>query len=96
MAISALERGLERSLFARMRQSQAVQDILTYSRNCDAEEREQLAVILLNELGMHDPDPVEAERGTSRLTPRRSFERAFRFRISGKVPISGSSWGGAS
>ena len=70
MAISALERGLERSLFARMRQSQAVQDILTYSRNCDAEEREQLAVILLNELGMHDPDPVEAERGTSRLTPR--------------------------
>ena len=30
MAISALERGLERSMFARMRQSQAVQDILTY------------------------------------------------------------------
>ena len=27
-------------------------------------------MILLNELGMHDPDPVEAERGTSRLTPR--------------------------
>lgn len=70
MAIAALENGVDRRLFARMRQSTAVQNILETSRACSPEEREQLALLILNELGFQDPNPVEQERMVARLNPR--------------------------
>ena len=70
MAIAALENGVDRRLFARMRQSTAVQNILETSRACSPEEREQLALLILNELGFQDPNPVEQERMAARLSPR--------------------------
>lgn len=74
MAIAALEHGVNRRLFARMRQSDAVQDILAMSRTCSVEEREQLALLIMNELGLQDPDPVDQERIEARLTPRVTSE----------------------
>ena len=70
MAIAALENGVDRRLFARMRQSAAVQNLLAEARASTPEEREQLALLIMNELGCQDPDPVDQERMAARLAPR--------------------------
>ena len=73
MAIAALENGVDQRLFARMRQSTAVQNILETSRACSSEEREQLALLILNELGLQDPESCGTGTDCCEIEPKDSI-----------------------
>ena len=70
MSLSALEQGINKNLLSRIRESAQVQNLLSMAHGCNPEEREHLALTVLNELGLYDPHPVAPEQGAAKLSPR--------------------------